>query len=263
MAKKNLTEYRPEMLDHGPMQYAPENELGVVFLFADLARKWRLRVEKIRPGYPDCVAFQKIGGRERKIRIEFEFRSKNFCAHGHKVKGCDWLICWEHNWSACPKCIRVVELRREFGLGFNVWIQPVAGEYKRIISRVNSDPSWSAPSRAQKGDLLLYYHNRPDKCIKDLFVLRAPATRRRAGWRPGMDYMAPISRVCRLKSPIFLADLKRDRILQTAAFVRKNMLGRPNATEHWPYLHAMILRRNPVVAKQLSKYAPGRLDGGC
>jgi hypothetical protein len=241
------------------MQYAPENELGVVFLFAELSRRWRLRVETIRPGYPDCIAYQKVGGRERQVRIEFEFRSRNFFSHRHKARGCDWLVCWEHNWPACPERIRVVELRREFGLGFNVWVQPVSGEYKQRISAIDSDPDWSAPSRAQKGDLLLFYHNRPDMSIKDLFVLRGPVRRKRAGWRPGMDYMAPIRRVCRLDAPVFLEDLRRDRIVRTAGFVRKNMLGRPNATEHWPYVYDMIVRRNPSVRRRLAKFAPDQL----
>lgn len=65
----------------------------------------------------------------RRIRIEFEYRSRNFKLHRHEPRGCDWIVCWIHNWPEAPSSLRVVELRREFGLGFNVWFQPVAGDY--------------------------------------------------------------------------------------------------------------------------------------
>ena len=82
------------MLENAPMQYAPQNELGVVFLFAHVAKRLRLKVETIRPQYPNCIAYQKTGRGEKPVRIEFEYRSRNFRAHRHKVKHCDWLVCW-------------------------------------------------------------------------------------------------------------------------------------------------------------------------
>src|ERR1035438_1210212 len=123
--KKNQKspEHRPSPLPDGaPMDYAPDNEQGVVFLFSHLARKkYGLRVERVQTGFPDCIAYRG----DKRIRIEFEFKSKNFKTHDHHVKKCDWIVCWEHNWPGVPKHLRVVELRREFGLGFNVWFQPV------------------------------------------------------------------------------------------------------------------------------------------
>src|ERR1017187_7200790 len=121
---------RPESLFEGPMNYAPENELGVVFLFAHLAKRWRLRIDEIRPGFPDCIAFQKAHSKEKRIRIEFEFKSQNFHTHGHDPSKCDWIVCWEHNWPSAPKHLNIIELRREFGLGFNVWVMPVGKEYQ-------------------------------------------------------------------------------------------------------------------------------------
>lgn len=41
--------------------------------------------------------------------MEFEFRSSNFKAHGHSIKDCDVIICWEHDWADCP--LEVIELR--------------------------------------------------------------------------------------------------------------------------------------------------------
>lgn len=62
---------RREVLEGAPLRYAPANELGVVFLFAHLARKWRLRGDAVQSG-----TYQKSQGKEKRIRIEFEFRSR-------------------------------------------------------------------------------------------------------------------------------------------------------------------------------------------
>jgi len=45
------------------------------------------------------------------VRIEFEFASRNFKEHLHDPKGCDMIVCWEHNWPNCP--LPVLELRSE------------------------------------------------------------------------------------------------------------------------------------------------------
>jgi len=238
------------------LHYAPENELGVVFLFAHLAKRYRLTIDQIGASFPDCIAYQKTDRGEKPVRIEFEYRSRNFRGH-HSARGCDWIVCWEHNWPAVPKHLRVVELRKAFGLGFNVWIQPVASPYKEGLWKLRSSPRWSVPSRASKGDLILYYHvGAPDKSIKQIFVLAGPVTYERAQWKQGKDYFGPIHLVCRLNAPFFLEDFKRDRILRTAGFVRADMQGRPVVTEYWPYLYDRIVRRNPSIRRMLEKYAP-------
>jgi len=154
--KKKTPKVRPETLTEGPMHYAPETELGVVFLFAQLAKRWRLRIDEIKPGFPDCIAYQKARGKEKRIDIEFEYQSKNFERHGHDPKKCDWIVCWEHNWPKVPKHLYVVELRREFGLGFNVWVMPVKKEYQEDLDKYPRGP-WSAPAQAHKNDLMLFY----------------------------------------------------------------------------------------------------------
>lgn len=249
---------RSEVLEGAPLHYAPENELGVVFLFAHLAPKWRLRIEEIRSAFPDCIAYQKAQGRENRIRIEFEFKSRSFSAHGHSPKGCDWVVCWEDNWPDAPAGIQIVELRKWYGLGFNVWIVPVRVPYNAELGRYNSI-SWSAPPQAHKGDLVLFYLTRPEMSIQHVFALRERATKVRAGWRKGMDCMAEMKRVCTLKAPVFYEDLCQHRILRTSAFVRAQMQGRWNATEYWTHLYDMIIRRNPGDAKKLSKFAPAVL----
>ncbi len=251
-----MKKIRPERLENAPLQYAPVNEQGVVFLFSKYVKKHRLVIEKIRGAFPDCIAYQKVGGEEKRVRIEFEYKSKNFSTHHHSAKGCDWIVCWEHNWPGIPKHLQVVELRKEFGLGFNVWVQPVSNEYKKQISKVKSSTVWSVPSEATKGDLILFYHNSPDQCFKQVFRLDERVDYVKAGWKKGKDYMGRIRYLTTLPAPIFFQDLKRDRVLRTAGFVRGLMQGRPKVTEYWPYIHEMILRRNPRLKSVLSRFDP-------
>ena len=220
-----------EVIEGAPLRYAPVNELGVVFLFAHVARKKRVRVDEIRPGFPDCIGYQKIHGAEKRIRIEFEYKSRNFKQHRHDPRKCDWLVCWEHNWPDAPKSLEIVELRRDFGLGFNVWIVPIGGRFKEVLRRVRMDSSWSAPSQGHADDLILYYLTNPEKHIVDIFKMTDRAAKKRAIWKPGKDYMAPIKRVCRLKAPVFLEDLQEHRVLSTASFIR-GRLRRPSRERH-------------------------------
>lgn len=136
--------------------------------------------------------------------------------------------------------------------------------FGKDISTTDYEPKWTVPSRAHKGDLLLFYLTKPDKCIKDIFVLKGPVSEIEYVYDDGqlgqLDYEGPIRRLCPvLKAPVFWEDLKRHRILQTAGFVRSQLRGRSNATEYWPYLHELIVRRNPSIKKRIEKYAPDRL----
>lgn len=91
------------------LQHAPVNEQGVVLLFGMLARELDYVVEIVRTGFPDCEAKHRVGkDRWEKVKIEFEFQSRNFIAHGHDLNGCNLIVCWENNWEECP--IDVLEL---------------------------------------------------------------------------------------------------------------------------------------------------------
>lgn len=250
---------RGETLERGPLQYAPQNELGVVFLFAAIAPKLRLRVERIQSSFPDCVAYQKCGFGEKKIRVEFEYHSSSFRTHRHDAAKCDWIVCWEHDWPEVPTRIHVVELRRYFGLGFKVWIQGVIGKDQQEWLSKTNEANWGLSKRSSPGDLLLMYYTSPACCIHDVFFLASDVTPRKALWREGSCYGGKIRRVCRLDSPIFLDDLRNHRIIKTSPFVRCNMQGNLHATEYWPYLYEMIIERNPGVRAKLAKYAPERL----
>ncbi len=251
MRKTNKT--RPEILANGPMHFAPTNELGVVFLFSHLASKLGFRIEEIRSGYPDCIAYRKVGGAERRVRIEFEYRSSNFSAHRHCAQKCDAIVCWEHDWPDVPDRIRVIELSRQFGMGFKVWIQPVIKSQWRNL--IHDEMSWGLSKRAHPGDLLLMYRCHPDAKIEDIFTLISDLKRAKAGWRKGECYCGNIRRVCRLENPIEIAKMRDDRFWKTASFIRRNMQGNLQITEYWPELCQMIVAQNPTIATAVRYFA--------
>jgi hypothetical protein len=101
--------YGPPMMDMA-LGLAPTNEMGVVFLFGTVARELGYMVVRLQSEFPDCEAYREAEPeRWQRVRIEFEFESRNFLAHGHKLDGCDLIVCWKHNWEGCP--LEVVELK--------------------------------------------------------------------------------------------------------------------------------------------------------
>jgi hypothetical protein len=246
------------LLPNAPIRYAPKNELGVVFIFASVAKKLGFHVEKIRPGFPDCLAYKKIGNKEKLVRIEFEFNSSNFKSHKHNSKNCDCIICWNHDWVGVPENIEVIELKKYFGVNKKVWIQPVIkSQWKNL--EAGDKLNWGLSKRASPGDLLLMYRCFPEKCIKDIFVLESYLTLGNATWKEGICNVGQIKRLCILKSPLFLEDFKKHRVLSTSSFIRKNMQGNLLVSEYWHYLYDMITIRNPLTKKILSKYAPDKI----
>jgi hypothetical protein len=93
------------------LRQEPVNEQGVVLLFGMLAKELGYVIEAVQTGFPDCEAMRQITPeRWQRVRIEFEFESRNFRDHGHPASGCDVIVCWRHNWHECPESIEVVEL---------------------------------------------------------------------------------------------------------------------------------------------------------
>jgi len=107
-------DHRPvygDPMDFRGLRHEPVDEQGVVFLFGMLARGLGFLAEAVQRGFPDCEAKRRIApGRWQRVRIEFEFESRNYRVHGHPADGCDVIVCWRHNWAECPKGIEVVEL---------------------------------------------------------------------------------------------------------------------------------------------------------
>jgi hypothetical protein len=259
---------RPERLANAIMDAAPVNEMGVVCLFTEWARKRNMRIETIRAEFPDCIAWQRAGGEEKRLRIEFEFRSRNFRAHRHDPSGCDWIVCWEHDWAECPEHITVIELRREYGLGFNVWLQPVSDDTKERFSsqltKVSRRVEWTVASQAHEGDLVLLYHSTPRKEIADIFRVASPLRMREVGharnarWNSrSRDWFADLERVTQLASPVTLAHLKSHHALKTAGWLRNNLVSRAKVTVDWPFLRELIVERNVGVKRVLLRASCG------
>ena len=258
---------RPERLPNAIMDAAPVNEMGVVCLFTDWARKHGVRIESIQSAFPDCIAWMKAGGREQRVRIEFEFKSRNFRTHRHAASQCDWIVCWEHDWADCPARLHVLELRREYGLGFNVWIQPVSDRtkerYSSQIAKVEDSCNWTVASQAHEGDLVLFYHSKSStgpRCeISDVFRVSGPVEVRRAGKRGfawnarDREWCADLTRVARLTSPVTLAHLKSHRALKDAGWIRNNLVSRARVTVDWVFVRELIVERNSGVEKRLPR----------
>lgn len=105
------TQYGP-FLNFRGLQHAPINEQGVVFLFGMIAFDLGYVVEGVGTGFPDCEAkrcVNRSGDIWERVAIEFEYRSRNFHAHGHNAAECDVIVCWEHNLPECS--LEVLELR--------------------------------------------------------------------------------------------------------------------------------------------------------
>ena len=95
------------------MAHEPLNELGVIFAFGVVARRLGFVALRFQPGFPDCEALREVArGVWQRVRIEFEFESRNFLRHRHKPNGCELIVCWKHNWRECPEGLEVVELRK-------------------------------------------------------------------------------------------------------------------------------------------------------
>src|SRR5260221_8356985 len=114
--KKDVLQDRPV---YGPLMNLPElvheplNEQGVIFAFGLVARPLGFSVLRFQTAFPDCEALREVvRGQLQRMKLEFEFESRNFLRHGHRIDGCDGIVCWKHNWKECP--LEVIELRKVF-----------------------------------------------------------------------------------------------------------------------------------------------------
>jgi len=219
------------------LPFVPQNEHGVVFVFALAAEKLGFEVTKVQQGFPDCVATW--GG--KRVRIEFEFRSRNFEHHGHDARRCDVVVCWKHDWARLPAGIVCVELRKIFGKARDVIVVAYRDEYWENLPR-DREPAglWSVPASSGPGDLILVY--RPgaygrEGAITDVFRVYNPTQRiRRPRWRSEPDWMAEVQRIAWLDKPI---PYKRLTKLGAAGGIE----ARPRRTDQWPALYREIVER--------------------
>ena len=98
------------------MPYAPTSELGVAVLFGAVAQELGFAIEHVSDSFPDCLAKRRMRGKFetgwRDVAIEFEYRSSKFRDHRHDPAKCDLVVCWIHDWAACP--VEVLELSKLF-----------------------------------------------------------------------------------------------------------------------------------------------------
>ncbi len=91
--------------------YGPTNEGGVISLFGAMSASLGFMILKVQTEFPDCEAIRVAGkDRNRPVKIEFEYESRNFLRHMHDPAKCDIIVCWEHNWPECP--LEVIELKK-------------------------------------------------------------------------------------------------------------------------------------------------------
>lgn len=94
-----------------PLVFAPTCEAGVLYLFGAMSERLGFLMLLVQTGFPDCEAMRVVGeNRLQRLKIEIEYQSRNFLKHMHDLKGCDMIVCWEHNWPECP--LEVLELRK-------------------------------------------------------------------------------------------------------------------------------------------------------
>ena len=94
------------------VMYEPTTEMGVVHLFGMVCQELGYVVTRMGSRFPDCTAMRKVEGKEglwETVRVEFEYRSSGFRVHGHDTRGCEVVVCWEHDWKGCP--LEVVALK--------------------------------------------------------------------------------------------------------------------------------------------------------
>ncbi|HEY2496248.1 MAG TPA: hypothetical protein VGK24_04195 [Candidatus Angelobacter sp.] len=97
-------------LMHFPLVFAPTNESGVLLLFGSMARDLGFAILHAQAEFPDCEAMRQVQlNKWQRVRIEFEYESRNFLTHMHPPGGCDLIVCWINNWPECP--VEVLELK--------------------------------------------------------------------------------------------------------------------------------------------------------
>jgi hypothetical protein len=226
------------------LPFEPRNEAGVAVLFGHLAEKLEFKVVTAHTRVPDLT----VTRRGKRIRVELEFSSKGFRreARNGDWKKCDLVVCWKHDWGSFPPGIPVYELRKVYGIGWNVWIQPMWGEFADRLPRGKQigDP-WSVPSMAGLDDLLLIYRPKSDPQqggdgeVREIVRVRSAVERVDATWRDGKDWMGAIQRVATLDEPLSFRELK------SAGVKPKSLQGRPPVSPTvWRRLRDHILETN-------------------
>jgi hypothetical protein len=247
------------------MEHAPENELGVVFLFGKVHTILGFTsIHQVKPGFPDCWAWRRLTKGSQLTWIEFKFRSSGFKAHLGQLNGLrpqrGFVVCWEHNWPECEKYAEVIDLRAIAERGPRVWIQSTRPKYQEAMDWIphhsKKEWTWTVSPRAKKGDLVLMWragtkseahrYNVPEDQLQAFTnvveVVSAP------GKGKG-DFIrsARVRRIANLQHLLRWGTLKNDAVLRSSPFVRAQMQGQWDATAYWWRIHKLLLDLNPAL----------------
>ena len=103
--------YFGEPIDFRGLRFTPINKQGVLYLFGLVGYELGFLIESFRPEFPDCEGKRCLDVEENRweyIRIQFEYNSSDFQIFESRKNECDIVICWKHDWDACP--VEVLEL---------------------------------------------------------------------------------------------------------------------------------------------------------
>lgn len=270
---------RSEPIDVPGVRHAPENEAGVVLLFAKTHKRLGFPIiDKIQEGFPDCWAFQHTLRGTRRVWIEFEFRSRGFRSHlkshARQLKMIrpkrGYVVCWENDWPECRRYVEVLELRSSLGSGFRVWVQAARPKYQTGLDeaprRRKNEWSWTVHGRARPGDLVLMwragtpsearrYEVDPDllQSFANIYeVTSLPRRDRKWGWT------ANVRQIALLQKPLRLGALRADPILRETSWMKGNLQGRKDVTPYWWRFYDLVVRLNPALKndEKLKRYRP-------
>jgi len=261
----NSTKMTREVINYKGMQYAPEGEIGVVYLFSKMQRELGYKnIVRIGDSFPDCEALKITG---KRARIEFEFRAGNFLNHHKpnsvKLKAVDLIICWEDNWPPRKRRllkkhrVEIMELRKRLGLGRNIWFHVVRKKYQEDylgwLSKGSKTTTLPCHKSAKKGDLLLDYIGAPKSYIAGIELVASDAYPSKK--KGDFPYRASVRRIATLKNPVHFSKMLSEKSLVGAFFLRPGGLtGVPRVTEYWPQISDLILRLNSKITPKLRKF---------
>lgn len=260
------TEERSDLIAYNGMRYAPENELGVVFLFGKMHKNLGFpEIDVVQPQFPDCWAYQRVGGGTRRVWIEFEFRSRSFKAHLSDLKGLHpergLVVCWENNGPEVRKYADVIELKTAIGFGRRIWIQSTDPIYHKDLDnaplRRRNSWRWTVSGRARPGDLVLMYRSGTKTEAKryqaDIGRLQSIANIYEVTSQPKRDkvwkWQAHIRQLVSLRVPIRLEHLRQDPYVSRAGWLRAQLFGRPDVSADWWRLAQIALALNPELRR--------------
>lgn len=147
-----------------------------------------------------------------------------------------------------------------------IWIMSVGidkrgahEDRRKELDSAKKHSGWSVRKTVEPNDLILFYYTKPHGAIKSIFKVTSTAKLEGAGeWtKQKSDYFADIERITENIhiDPITYEEIMANVSLKGSQFVKMNMFGRSEVKlEYWTTLYNLIIRGNPELKENLSKY---------